>query len=32
MDLAIQGAIWLAAGVSLVMLLARRRGRRTTRQ
>jgi len=31
MDLAIQGAIWLGAGVTLVMLLARRRKRRTTR-
>jgi hypothetical protein len=31
MDLAIQGAIWLGAGVSLVMLLSRRRKRRTTR-
>jgi hypothetical protein len=28
MDLAIQGAIWLAAGVTLVMLLSRRRSRR----
>jgi hypothetical protein len=28
MDLAIQGAIWLGAGVSLVMLLSRRRRRR----
>ena len=32
MNLAIQGAIWLAAGVSLVMLLARRRNRRNPRQ
>jgi len=31
MNLAIQGAIWLAAGVTLVMLLARRRKRRATR-
>jgi hypothetical protein len=31
MDLAIQGAIWLGAGVTLVMLLARRRGRRAVR-
>jgi hypothetical protein len=31
MDLAIQGAIWLGAGVSLVMLLTRRRKRRTVR-
>ena len=29
MNLAIQGAIWLGAGVTLVMLLSRRRGRRT---
>jgi len=28
MDLAIQGAIWLGAGVTLVMLLSRRRRRR----
>ena len=28
MNLAIQGAIWLAAGVSLVTLLSRRRNRR----
>jgi hypothetical protein len=28
MNLAIQGAIWLGAGVTLVMLLSRRRGRR----
>jgi hypothetical protein len=28
MDVAIQGAIWLGAGVTLVMLLSRRRGRR----
>jgi len=32
MDLAIQGAIWLGAGVSLVMLLARRRNRRIARK
>lgn len=31
MDLALQGAIWLGAGVTLVMLLARRRKRRTVR-
>jgi hypothetical protein len=31
MDLAIQGAIWLGAGVTLVMLLSRRRSRRTSR-
>ena len=31
MDLAMQGAIWLGAGVTLVMLLARRRSRRTVR-
>ena len=29
MDLALQGSIWLAAGVTLVMLLARRRKRLT---
>jgi hypothetical protein len=29
MDLAFQGAIWLGAGVTLIMLLSRRRGRRT---
>ena len=29
MDLAIQGAIWLGAGVTLVILLTRRRKRRT---
>ena len=28
MELAIQGAIWLGAGVTLVMLLSRRRRRR----
>jgi hypothetical protein len=28
MDLAIQGSIWLGAGVTLVMLLSRRRKRR----
>ena len=28
MDLAMQGAIWLGAGVTLVMLLSRRRRRR----
>ena len=28
MDLAMQGAIWLGAGVSLVILLSRRRKRR----
>jgi hypothetical protein len=28
MDVAIQGAIWLGAGVTLVMLLSRRRKRR----
>lgn len=28
MDLAIQGAIWLGAGISLVVLLSRRRKRR----
>jgi hypothetical protein len=31
MDLAMQGAIWLGAGVTLVMLLSRRRRRRTVR-
>jgi hypothetical protein len=31
MDMAIQGAVWLGAGVTLVMLLARRRKRRVTR-
>jgi hypothetical protein len=30
-DLAIQGAIWLGAGVTLVMLLSRRRRRRVVR-
>ena len=29
MYLALQGAIWLGAGVTLVMLLSRRRKRRT---
>ena len=29
MNLALQGSIWLAAGVTLVMLLARRRKRLT---
>jgi hypothetical protein len=31
MELAIQGAVWLGAGVTLVMLLSRRRKRRTAR-
>jgi hypothetical protein len=31
MNLAIQGAIWLGAGVTLVMLLSRRRSRRSIR-
>jgi hypothetical protein len=31
MELAVQGAIWLGAGVTLVMLLSRRRGRRVVR-
>jgi hypothetical protein len=31
MDLAIQVAIWLGAGVTLVMLLSRRRNRKTIR-
>jgi hypothetical protein len=32
MDVAIQGAIWMGAGVTLVMLLSRRRKRRVSRQ
>jgi len=31
MDLAVQGAIWIGAGVTLVMLLSRRRKRRVFR-
>ncbi len=31
MDFAVQGAIWLGAGVTLVMLLSRRRKRRAAR-
>jgi hypothetical protein len=31
MEMAIQGAIWLGAGITLVMLLARRRKRRVLR-
>lgn len=31
MELATQGAIWLGAGVTLVLLLARRRRRRVER-
>ena len=31
MDIAIQGAIWLGAGVTLVMMLSRRRRRRVLR-
>ena len=31
MELAMQGAIWLGAGVTLVMLLSRRRSRRAVR-
>jgi hypothetical protein len=31
MYLAIQGAIWLGAGVTLIMLLSRRRSRRVLR-
>lgn len=31
MDLAIQGAIWLGAGVTLIVLLSRRRSRRVLR-
>jgi hypothetical protein len=32
MDLAIQGSIWLGAGITLVMLLSRRRKRRVVVQ
>ena len=31
MELAMQGAVWLGAGVTLVMLLSRRRRRQTVR-
>jgi hypothetical protein len=31
MDVAIQGSIWLGAGITLVMLLSRRRKRRVAR-
>jgi hypothetical protein len=31
MDVAVQGAIWLGAGVTLVMLLSRRRKRQVMR-
>jgi hypothetical protein len=31
MDVALQGAIWLGAGVTLVMLLSRRRRRNVAR-
>lgn len=31
MDIALQGSIWLGAGVTLVMLLSRRRKRRIIR-
>jgi hypothetical protein len=31
MELAIQGAVWMGAGVTLVMLLSRRRKRRVLR-
>jgi hypothetical protein len=31
MTMAIQGAIWLGAGITLMMLLSRRRKRRTVR-
>ena len=31
MSLAIQGAIWLGAGVTLIVLLSRRRSRRVLR-
>ncbi len=32
MDLAIQGAIWLGAGITLIMLLSRRRRKRRAAQ
>ncbi len=32
MNVAVQGAIWMGAGVTLVMLLSRRRKRRVSRQ
>jgi hypothetical protein len=31
MEIAIQGSIWLGAGITLVMLLSRRRRRRVAR-
>jgi hypothetical protein len=31
MDMAVQGAIWLSAGIALVMLLSRRRRRHVLR-
>lgn len=31
MEFAIQGAIWLGAGITLIMLLSRRRKRRVAR-
>jgi hypothetical protein len=31
MTLALQGAIWLGAGITLIVLLSRRRKRRTVR-
>jgi len=31
MDIALQGAIWLGAGVTLVVLMSRRRKRRVAR-
>jgi hypothetical protein len=31
MSLAIQGAIWVGAGITLIMLLSRRRSRRVLR-
>jgi hypothetical protein len=31
MEIAIQGSIWLGAGITLVMLLSRRRKRRVAR-
>ena len=31
MNMVIQGAVWLGAGVTLIVLLSRRRGRRVLR-
>lgn len=31
MDIAVQSAIWLGAGITLIMLMSRRRKRRTVR-